>query len=146
MMSKILQLPNVDLIKRRTTRNFAECKWLCNWDFYATFLWFTLPILLINTVIMSVRGQSHSSILRELPRLTVTAVVARIRPLLGTELDKDTIVRAECSQEGKPMNIVRIPNPKNEAEEFSFTFNGVYDMETTQEELFTSEGTTIDMI
>ena len=39
------------------------------------------------------------------------------------------------------MNIVRIPNPKNESEEFSFTFNGVYDMGTTQEELFTNEGT-----
>ena len=38
------------------------------------------------------------------------------------------------------MNIVRIPNPKNESEEFSFTFNGVYDMQTTQEELFTHEG------
>lgn len=67
-------------------------------------------------------------------------VVARIRPLLEKELDKDTIVRAECSQEGKPVNIVRIPNPKNESEEFSFTFNGVYDQETTQEELFTNEG------
>ena len=41
------------------------------------------------------------------------------------------------------MNIVRIPNPKNESEEFSFTFNGVYDMGTTQEELFTNEGMTI---
>jgi hypothetical protein len=67
-------------------------------------------------------------------------VVARIRPLLDKELDKDTIVRAECSQEGKPMNIVRIPNPKNESEEFSFAFNGVYDKETTQEDLFTNEG------
>ncbi|PMD20540.1 kinesin-domain-containing protein [Hyaloscypha hepaticicola] len=66
-------------------------------------------------------------------------VVARIRPLLDKELDKDTIVRAESSGDGKIMNIVRIPNPKNEAEEFSFTFNGVYDMETTQEELFTNE-------
>lgn len=37
------------------------------------------------------------------------------------------------------MNIVRIPNPKKEAEEFSFTFNGVYDMGTSQEELFTNE-------
>jgi len=44
------------------------------------------------------------------------------------------------------MNVVRIPNPKNEAEEFSFTFNGVYDMETTQEELFTSEGMTTDIL
>jgi hypothetical protein len=50
-------------------------------------------------------------------------------------------VRGEMSQDGKAMNIVRIPNPKNEAEEFSFTFNGVYDMGTTQEELFTNEGT-----
>lgn len=67
-------------------------------------------------------------------------MVARIRPLLDKELDRDTIVRAESSQEGKPANIVRIPNPKKESEEFSFTFNGVYDMGTTQEELFTHEG------
>ncbi|KAF8866236.1 kinesin-domain-containing protein [Acephala macrosclerotiorum] len=66
-------------------------------------------------------------------------VVARIRPLLGSkELDKDTIVRAEKDDNGK-LNIVRIPNPKNEAEEYSFTFNSVYEMETTQEELFTNE-------
>jgi hypothetical protein len=68
-------------------------------------------------------------------------VVARIRPLLDKELDKDTIVRAESSQDGMPMNIVKIPNPKNFSEEFSFAFNGVYDMGTTQEELFTKEGT-----
>lgn len=70
----------------------------------------------------------------------MSIVVARIRPLLDKELDKDTIVRAESSVEGKPANLVRIPNPKNEAEEFSFTFNGVYDMGTSQEELFTNEG------
>jgi len=70
----------------------------------------------------------------------LSIVVARIRPLLDKELDKDTIVRAESSVEGKPANLVRIPNPKNEAEEFSFTFNGVYDMGTSQEELFTNEG------
>lgn len=40
------------------------------------------------------------------------------------------------------MNIVKIPNPKNESEEFSFAFNGVYDQQTTQEELFTAEGAT----
>lgn len=68
-------------------------------------------------------------------------VVARIRPLLDKELDKDTIVRAESGPDGK-LNIVRIPNPKKEEEEFSFTFNGVYDMGTSQEELFTNEGTT----
>lgn len=68
-------------------------------------------------------------------------VVARIRPLLNQELDKDVIVRGEPNQEGSSLNIVRIPNPKNESEEFSFTFNGVYEMKTTQEELFTAEGT-----
>lgn len=72
-------------------------------------------------------------------------VVARIRPLLDKELDKDTIVRAEASQEGKSANLVRIPNPKNEAEEFSYAFNGVYDMGTTQEELFTHEGRILDL-
>lgn len=88
---------------------------------------------------MSVRGQYASQcVFLTIPN--ITAVVARIRPLLDKELDKDTIVRAESSEEGKPMNVVRIPNPKNESEEFSFTFNGVYDMETTQEELFTNEG------
>ncbi|CZT01768.1 hypothetical protein WAI453_006792 [Rhynchosporium graminicola] len=66
-------------------------------------------------------------------------VVARIRPLLAKELHENVIVRAESSQEGKPNNVVKIPSPKNEAEEFSFTFNGVYDMGTTQEELFTNE-------
>jgi hypothetical protein len=67
-------------------------------------------------------------------------VVARIRPLLDQELDKDTIVRVESSSDGKPATIVKIPSPKNPAEEFSFAFNGVYDMPTTQEELFTKEG------
>lgn len=67
-------------------------------------------------------------------------VVARIRPLLEKELDKDVIVRADRVEDGKPLTMVKIPNPKNEVEEFSFAFNGVYDQATTQEELFTSEG------
>ncbi|KAI5466828.1 P-loop containing nucleoside triphosphate hydrolase protein [Mariannaea sp. PMI_226] len=66
-------------------------------------------------------------------------VVARIRPLLEKELDKDIIVRADSVESSKPNTIVKIPNPKNEAEEFSFAFNGVYDQSTTQEQLFTSE-------
>ncbi|KAM7196295.1 kinesin-like protein KIF22 [Naviculisporaceae sp. PSN 640] len=66
-------------------------------------------------------------------------VVARIRPLLEKELDKDVIVRADSAEEGRPLTIVKIPNPKNESEEFSFTFNSVYDQSTTQEELFTAE-------
>ncbi|KAL0940056.1 kinesin family protein [Colletotrichum truncatum] len=66
-------------------------------------------------------------------------VVARIRPLLEKELDKDTIVRADSTEEGKHATLVKIPSPKNETEEFSFAFNSVYDQSTTQEELFTAE-------
>ncbi|KAI0475569.1 kinesin-II 95 kDa subunit [Xylariaceae sp. FL0804] len=66
-------------------------------------------------------------------------VVARIRPLLDNELDRDIIVRAAASDEAGPSNMVKIPNPKNEAEEFSFAFNGVYDRATTQEELYAAE-------
>lgn len=68
-------------------------------------------------------------------------VVARIRPLLSaSELEKDVICRPATDEHGKPMNAVKIPNPKKESEDFTFTFNGVYDMPTTQEELFNAEG------
>ncbi|KAF3763285.1 kinesin-domain-containing protein [Cryphonectria parasitica EP155] len=66
-------------------------------------------------------------------------VVARIRPLLNEELERDVIVHADRKEGSQKANIVKIPNPKNEAEEFSFAFNGVYDQETTQEDLFTAE-------
>ncbi|KAK3935727.1 kinesin-like protein KIF22 [Diplogelasinospora grovesii] len=66
-------------------------------------------------------------------------VVARIRPLLEKELDKDVIVRADSTEDGKPLTMVKIPSPKNESEEFSFAFNSVYDQSTTQEELFSAE-------
>ncbi|KAG5818428.1 hypothetical protein H9Q74_003631 [Fusarium xylarioides] len=66
-------------------------------------------------------------------------VVSRIRPLLEKERECDIIVRADTADSGKPNTVVKIPNPKNEAEEFSFAFNGVYDRSTTQEELFTAE-------
>ena len=87
---------------------------------------------------MSIRGQFP--FLSDWRHIDIRAVVARIRPLLDKEMDKDTIVHAESSNDGQP-TIVRIPNPKNESEDFSFMFNSVYDMETTQEELFTNEGT-----
>lgn len=70
-------------------------------------------------------------------------VVARIRPLLEKEIDKDIIVRPASNDDGKLSNVVKIPNPRNEAEEFSFTFNSVYDQSATQEELFTAEGMSI---
>ena len=67
-------------------------------------------------------------------------VVARIRPLLEKELDKDVIVHADRVDDGKPLTLVKIPSPKNGAEEFSFAFNSVYEQATSQEALFTAEG------
>ena len=69
-------------------------------------------------------------------------VVARVRPLLKSELAKDTIVRADVppgSSNAFP-TVVRIPNVKNESEHYSFQFNRVYDSEVTQQELFDNEG------
>jgi len=71
-------------------------------------------------------------------------VVARIRPLLKSELDKDTIVSASSSgtdESSKRPSIVKIPNPKNASEEFSFQFNRVYDQYTSQQDIFDDEGT-----
>ncbi|KAI9787035.1 MAG: hypothetical protein M1835_002881 [Candelina submexicana] len=68
-------------------------------------------------------------------------IIARIRPLLKTELDKDIIVQAVPSDDdpsGKP-TIVRIPNPRNGSEDFSFQFNSVYDQDTNQQDIFDNE-------
>ncbi|MCJ1387926.1 hypothetical protein MMC18_000769 [Xylographa bjoerkii] len=68
-------------------------------------------------------------------------VVARIRPLLKAELEQDSIVTAIGTDNdiaGLP-TIVRLPNPKNENEDFSFHFNSVYDQEATQQDLFDNE-------
>jgi hypothetical protein len=69
-------------------------------------------------------------------------VVARIRPLLKLELDKDTIVTAEAAGNETPASptVVRIPNPKNESESYTFQFNAVYDQQATQQEIFEKEG------
>ena len=67
-------------------------------------------------------------------------VVARIRPLLKTERETDTIVEPAPLGTSDSASIVRIPNPKNAAESFSFNFNRVYDQSVTQQELFENEG------
>lgn len=69
-------------------------------------------------------------------------VVARIRPLLKNELDKDKIVHAipNAGERADSKTVVRIPNPKNEAELYSFQFSSVYDEVATQQDLFESEG------
>jgi hypothetical protein len=67
-------------------------------------------------------------------------VVARIRPLLKSEIEKDQIVTSQDGQDGTP-TIVKIPNPKNVAEEYSFQFNSVYTQNSTQQEIYDAEGT-----
>ncbi|OGM50143.1 kinesin family protein [Aspergillus bombycis] len=85
-------------------------------------------------------------------------VVARVRPLLKSERELDIILRTGSTTQAAPRKtekqspqekklaalrdrdtIVRIPNPKNENEEYSFQFNAVYDADSTQQELFDAE-------
>lgn len=86
-------------------------------------------------------------------------VVARVRPLLKSERETDVILRTGSAADSKSRqstigdksdkklaalrnrdNVVRIPNPKNEGEEYAFQFNGVYDAQVSQQELFDAEG------
>jgi hypothetical protein len=66
-------------------------------------------------------------------------VVARIRPQLKHELDKDTIVTAEALDGETSASVVRIPSPRNDAESFSFQFSGLYEQDATQQQLFDAE-------
>ncbi|KAL4875823.1 P-loop containing nucleoside triphosphate hydrolase protein [Aspergillus karnatakaensis] len=85
-------------------------------------------------------------------------VVARVRPLLKSERDVDVILHTgskhtlsskadrRSSRETSKLaalrdrdTLVRIPNPKNENEEYSFQFNAVYDANASQQELFDAE-------
>ena len=68
-------------------------------------------------------------------------VVARIRPQQVKELDKDVIVSTASSSDDSPQpNEVKIPNPRNERETFTFVFSRVYDYSATQQQLFDNEG------
>jgi hypothetical protein len=70
-------------------------------------------------------------------------VVARIRPLLKSELERDIIVTAgdNESDSADAKSVVRIPNPKQPGELYSFQFSSVYDANATQANLFDGEGT-----
>ena len=87
-------------------------------------------------------------------------VVARIRPRQANELGQDIIVttatatatsisKACRSEEGGDCittsgaptpTLVRIPSPKNENEDFTFQFSGVYDEGASQQVIFDREG------
>ena len=66
-------------------------------------------------------------------------VVARIRPLLKSENERDQVVSSHDGADSKP-SIVKIPNPKNFSEEYSFQFHSVYGQDSTQQEIFENEG------
>jgi hypothetical protein len=70
-------------------------------------------------------------------------VVARVRPLLKSEHADDSIVEV-CEAHGpnpdQRPSIVKIPNPKNTSENFSFQFNSVYGQHASQQEIFDAEG------
>lgn len=69
-------------------------------------------------------------------------VVARIRPLLKNENEKDAIVSAAKApgEHGDSKTIVRLPNPRKESELFSFAFNSVYEQSASQQDIFEKEG------
>jgi hypothetical protein len=60
---------------------------------------------------------------------TSVRIVARIRPVLGTEIEEDAVVSVDG-------NAVVMPNPKNEKETFTFPFHVVYGMESDQATIF----------
>jgi hypothetical protein len=76
---------------------------------------------------------------RNLSNMSVR-VVARIRPLLKSENEVDIIVGTAGADEKARPNVVKVPNPKNFSEQFSFQFNSVYGEDTTQQEIFDAEG------
>lgn len=68
-------------------------------------------------------------------------VVARIRPQQRHELDKDVIVSAASDNDTSAHpTVVKVPNPKNESEDFSFQFSSVYEQSSNQQEIFDNEG------
>ena len=68
-------------------------------------------------------------------------IIARIRPRQSHELDKDIIVSGASADDSSaaPPTLVKIPNPKNGSEDFTFAFSAVYGPEATQQEVFDNE-------
>ena len=68
-------------------------------------------------------------------------VIARVKPQQQHESDKDVILTTASTDDtsGQP-TLVKIPNPKNESEYYTFQFSSVYDSLATQQEIFDNEG------
>lgn len=67
-------------------------------------------------------------------------VVARVRPQQSHELGKDVIVSTASNTDSEQPTLVKIPNPKNGSEDFTFQFSSVYDQNATQQQIFDNEG------
>lgn len=61
--------------------------------------------------------------------MNTVRIIARVRPLLNGEINKDIVVHADGTA-------ISMPNPKNENENFTFPFNAVHNMESSQTQLF----------
>ena len=68
-------------------------------------------------------------------------VVARIRPIQHKELDQDIILSTVSNgHDASYPTEVKIANPRNEKENFTFNFSTVYDHRKSQQDLFENEG------
>ena len=68
-------------------------------------------------------------------------VVARIRPPQYKDLDEDIIISTISNDyDASYPSEVKIPNPRNEKENFTFNFSSVYDHLKSQQDLFENEG------
>lgn len=71
-------------------------------------------------------------------------VVARIRPRRATESGEDIVVMTGSDENASTQpNLIRLPNPKNQGEAFSFQLHNVYASEATQQEIFDGESQSI---
>ena len=95
--------------------------------------------------LLEIKARTYVPIPQKIFAIMGIRVVARIRPRQQNELGKDVIVSTACSNSSEEdpsaqPTLVRIPNPKNEGEDFTFQFSGVYDCAATQQQIFDNEG------
>ena len=83
-----------------------------------------------------VRSESSAVPAQSMQPIPNSGASKRIGAKAGVQTSKGINQKMELDRH----NLVRIPNPKNEGEEFSFQFNGVYDASVGQHEIFDAEG------
>ena len=113
-------------------------------------------VTLITTILATDDGDSRLYI------MSTVKVIARVRPLLKSEIENDKVVETcssvtpsqsttsgtigaarktgTASESQERFDTIKIPNPKNAGEKYSFQFQAVYDEQGTQQEIFEREG------